>query len=422
MTDLLGIAAYLLLPLFGLWSWRIPAVRRLALDGRMAVAFVAGTLTTALVMAGLSLLRIEWSRTTILIPLGAVALLGLIMEHRPAPRYGALPRLKPGLHQRELALIALFIALAAYGAMTARITCGDLEFFWAPKGIKFYRAGGIDPHYLGNPNNHFAHRDYPPLVPLIYAWSNTASRQFSWWGAVLSTVFCLAAIAAMLRSFSGEGLLAAAVLSFTFAMAYVAGGADPFLLMFQTLTICALTFVDDVRSQSILAAIGLAGAVWTKVEGATFLIAVIIAMIVVKRKIVPPVVIAIPALVLLGSWIVFITRNHLLESYGSAGGERHFELLPQVLRSLAGPSSYGLYWAPWIACLALLFAGRNWRLAAIPLSIAVLTLSAIILFYLHSADPHLWIVTSARRVLLTPLLALLVAAIAASLPLRQEAR
>jgi hypothetical protein len=67
---------------------------------------------------------------------------------------------------------------------------GDLRrsaFFGGPKAVHFFRAGGISPPYLSDPNTFFAHRDYPPLLPLVYAWSHTVSSQFGWWAALLFT-------------------------------------------------------------------------------------------------------------------------------------------------------------------------------------------------------------------------------------------
>ncbi|HEX2122110.1 MAG TPA: hypothetical protein VHL59_10750, partial [Thermoanaerobaculia bacterium] len=74
MSDVLFFAAFLLLPLFGLWTWRIEAVRRMDLAGRLAVAGAAGALVVPVVMALLSLMRVEWSRNLLYPILGAIAI------------------------------------------------------------------------------------------------------------------------------------------------------------------------------------------------------------------------------------------------------------------------------------------------------------------------------------------------------------
>ena len=53
------------------------------------------------------------------------------------------------------------------------------------------------------------------------------------------------------------------------------------------------------------------------------------------------------------------------------------------------------------------------RRAAAPLLIALLTFGAAVFFYIHLPDPTWWVLSSAPRVLLTPLTALLIAAVSA---------
>ena len=95
--------------------------------------------------------------------------------------------------------VAVVALLALYGITTARETCGDLLFFWGPKGIHFLRAGKIDLDYLSHPYNFLGHRDYPPLLPLLFAWSQTVAAKFSWWAALLLSGLCLAGITAIVR-------------------------------------------------------------------------------------------------------------------------------------------------------------------------------------------------------------------------------
>ena len=76
MTDVAGVLAYLLLPLAGIAVWRLESVRALALDGRLAIAGAAGAVFMTLVMAVMSSIGLEWSRTrlTIVLLLGSVQL------------------------------------------------------------------------------------------------------------------------------------------------------------------------------------------------------------------------------------------------------------------------------------------------------------------------------------------------------------
>jgi hypothetical protein len=405
-THILFVAGILLLPLIGACTWRMPAVGRMDLAGRIAVAGAAGALITALVMASLSMLHIPWSRTVLFIILGAVAFLSVRMA-----------RAVPGMLQpastawkADLTLIAVFVLLTCYGLLTARESVGDLHFFWGPKAIRFYHAGGIDVGVLAD--KFHTNRDYPPLLPLIFAFCQTVARQFSWWGALLSTAFFLAGSIAIVRTSSGDSigaLLMAATLSWTLAVGFAGGGADPCLLFFETLTLAALTFFDGERGRDVLAAVGLAGAALTKIEGATFVVAIVIAVVVVQRSVKRAVLIAAPAVALVAAWVVFLIANDLIFGYGGATMGLKFEVLPRVVSMVTRAGMYNLYGFPWIAPLLLVILTRS-RRAAFPLVVTLLTLGATLFFYIHVDDPAWWIAASAPRVLLTPLTALLIAA------------
>src|SRR5262249_22540924 len=157
MTDVLAFAAYLALPLIGLGIWRLKAVRRLDLPARLAVAIATGALITAAVMTLLSIAHIHWSRTVLIVILGTIAA-------------AWWPRgVKPPATGNWQPATLIFLILTIYGLMTARETCGDLNFFWGPKAVHFYRHGGIAVADLSDRMN----PGYPLLVPLLYAWPNT---------------------------------------------------------------------------------------------------------------------------------------------------------------------------------------------------------------------------------------------------------
>jgi len=409
MTHVLFFAAFLLLPLFGLWTF--PWLRRMDLGGRIAVAFAAGALLVAVVMALLSLLHIEWSRTTIVV-WSAAAQLPLFYAAAKLRRGSSAAAVENG-DWRHRSPYVIFGLLTCYGLITARESAGDLHFFWGPKAIHFFRAGGIDLAFLAdkvNPNS-----DYPPLVPLLYAWCQTVAHQFSWPAAVLATALFLFGAVAIFRSFSGDNLgavLLAATLSWGIAIGFAAGAADMPLVFFETLALAALTFIDDERTRDILAAIGLAGAAWAKIEGATFVIAVVLAIILVQRSVKRAAIIAAPAIVLIGAWVVFLIRNGLIFGYGGAKMGIHLSALPKTLALIGKASLYELYGLPWLVPLVLLFLGKP-RRALLPLIVSVLTLGATVFFYIHIEDPTWWVAASAPRVLLTPLMALVLAASAA---------
>jgi hypothetical protein len=204
-------------------------------------------------------------------------------------------------------------------------------------------------------------------------------------------------------------------MSWCFAIAYPAGCAEPLLLLFEGLAILALTFVKDPRAQTFYVTLGLAGSVLTKLEGTTFAVAVLLTMLIVQRNARRALVVAIPAAILIGSWMAFVFSNELLYMYGGARLPMYLEALPIVLRTLTRVAKFELYWLPWLVPVAVIALG-NPRRALAPLAICLLTTGATIYFYLHYPDPTWWIESSSTRVLLTPLMALLLAAPAAWRP------
>ncbi len=412
MTEVLGFTAWLMVPLVGLAVWHLADLRQLALDGRIAIAGVAGALVIATLMAVMALVGVEWSRTRLVLAL----LIPVVIGSRALPRRSSMKLSWPS---PALAGVVILLAITTYGLVTGRETSGDLLFFWGPKAVHFHHAGTIDVEYLRDPNNFLAHRDYPPLLPLLYAWSMTISRRFSWWSAVLSSGLCLAGIVAIVRTFARDNLAAlmtASILAWCFTICHLAGGADPLLLLFEATAICAIVFLREGRTGTVLTAIALAGAVTIKVEGLNFAVAMFAVMVLDRRPLKRIAAVALPAVVFLGAWLLFVVRGGLLDTYRGAGAFT-FAHFAKVVWSTLHAASYETYWLPWIAPLAVVLLG-NIRRALLPLTAAILMAGATIFYYLHGpVDPStFWIPASAPRVLLTPLVMLLIAAAAAHAP------
>jgi len=410
VNDVLAFTAYLLLPLIGTVIWRLDSVRRLDLSGRIAVAGAAGAAIIVAVLAALSIVSIEWSRGVVLSTV-VVIMAESIYLARPLRT-----REKHSIDRLAMAALIVIAILIIYGLLDARLSCGDLHFFWGPKAVRFYRDGGITLGFLADPNTVRMNPGYPLLLPLIYVWSETIARQFSWFSAVLSTALFLFGSVALVRSTSRDdraAVLMAATLAYAFAIADAAGAGEPPLIFFETLAIVAITFIRDRRAQVVLAALGLACAVMTKIEGATFAIAVVIALLIVRRTFKQTMLIAAPAAILLGTWLAFVRLHNLSEYYRGAAMPIYFAAVTKTLLTLAKAASYELYGLPWIVPIVLIAVAPNRRNAALPLLIALLTFGAAFFFYIHLPDPTWWILSSAPRVLLTPLTALVIASAAA---------
>jgi len=402
--------AYLILPLVGIGIWRLDAVKKLDLGGRIAVAGAAGAAIVAAVLAALSIVSIGWSRSVVISIVIVIAAIGIHVA-RPLRM-----REKHSIDRGAMAALIVIAILIIYGLLDARMSCGDLHFFWGPKAVRFYRDGGVTLGFLADPNTVRMNPGYPLLLPLLYVWSETIARQFSWFSAVVSTALFLFGSVALVRSTSRDdraAVLMAATLAYAFAIADAAGAGEPPLIFFETLAIVAITFIRDQRSQIVLAALGLACAVMTKIEGATFAIAVVIALLIVRRTFKQTMLVAAPAAILLGAWLAFVRMHNLSEYYRGAAMPIYFAAVTKTLLTLAKAASYELYGLPWIVPIVLIAIAPNRRNAALPLLIALLTFGATFFFYIHLPDPTWWILSSAPRVLLTPLTALVIASAAA---------
>jgi hypothetical protein len=326
-----------------------------------------------------------------------------------------------------LAVGAITLAVVAYAALTARVTSSDLHLFWAAKGQRFGLEGRIDYDFLGRADHFLMHADYPPLWPCLYAFATMLAGRFAW-GAALATLplfLALSVVAAAsfarlrLGSLESAGLAAAfsAIFGFLLSDGMTAGNADPALLFFETLALCLLVFAGEEPGAFLLAGIALAGAAWLKLEGIAFGWAVIAAAALAirpfsARKLAP---LAGPPLIAYGTWMTFCRAHGLLDTLGS----HRFFVTPERLRTIAGgmlgAASMGAGYLPWILVAVLFVVRRPGRAAIFGVLVAAFIAAFDCSFYLSTqGDPAPWILDAGKRTLMTPLLALLLAAMAPS--------
>jgi hypothetical protein len=384
-----------LLPLFGCWIVVFPSVRALPRAARFASAVTAGVVTLTALMFAMAVAGVRWSLPLLLVP--ALASLGMaIWFRRPSAR--SLPATP-----RELAILALAVTavlLVAATTLAGAATSFDLLLFWGAKGQQFALARTIDVGFLRDPRNALMHSDYPPLLPLVYAWTMLGGSQLDWFGVIATAPLLLltatAAVWGITRSAAMTALYAA-MFGVAFIDNNIAGNAEPMLLLFETVAVGAILWKVDA-----LAAIALAGAVLTKVEGAAFMLVV---LPLARRRAFR---IAIAPVVALGAWLAFCAHHGLLDTY-----RPHAALSSPlaVFRPLIQQASMGVAYVPWIALLLVIALGRV--RAALP---AILAAMAYLVFLTMAwtgvTDVATEIAWSARRVLLTPLLLLFFAAVA----------
>lgn len=427
MTGFVFLLAFLSLPLLGLVIWRLPSVAALALPARLAVGAAAGAFFLTVAMLSFSLAGIPWSVPLLaLLPL-ASGLFVLFYWSGARSRFETPERFPAA----ALSLAAAAVLIAAFSAATARGTSMDLLFFWGSKGLHFAKARALDTAFLTFPGHQLMHPGYPPLLPLLYAWASLAAGRMAWGASLLTMPLFLVWTILAFRGFSRRPLgerrsaehtaLLAALLAFGFTNSLCAGNAEPVLLLFETITLCALTFGRRGPDSEWLASLGLAGAVLTKVEGAAFAAAFGAAYLLFSRerhRRFPSLVrLFLAPLLFLGGWLIFIARHGIADSYaGREYGAFSLGHWREVVTGILTSASFGIAYLPWIALATLVFLGRSRR--ASPFLLAAATYVVFIVFsYLHGeSDPREWIHWSASRLLLTPLLILFFGAAAASGP------
>ena len=424
MTGARFLLSFAALPLLGLASWALPGVARLPPWGRASAAAASGALLLAVEMFLFHLAGVRWSLPALAAPLVLLGVAATILSRgRIARRRAGSPR-----PWGALVLGGIPLALATYAAATARATSVDLLLFWGTRGARFAAAGGIDVPFLADPRHRFMHPDYPPLLPFLYAWGTLASGRFPW-GAALLTMPLFILLAGLALGTVGRstgdpeapywGGVLVALLSFTGVASLSAGNAEPPLLFFETLALAGIAYGRGIRRLDAVASLGLAGAVWTKVEGAMFAALATACFLWLHRR--DPkrwsrlLAVAGPAAGLLAAWLLWAGHNGLLQGYlGRTYGAFSTERWTRVLAELAAAADYGVFYLPWIAVL-LLLAHRGRRGGFVFAVAAALFVLFTFFSYLHgSFDPGPWIRWSAPRLLMTPLVLLLFAALPAA--------
>jgi hypothetical protein len=153
----------LLIALYGLPLALWARLRGYALAG---ASFLLGAGTIALHLFVLSVLRVPWTRTSVLLaiaPLWSAAALAAALHLRSASCGWRNPK-------RQLALphsIVLLVPVVAYAVFALYAPPYEWDFYgvWGIKGRWFFDARGIDWTYL---TTNSSHPDYPLLLPLLF--------------------------------------------------------------------------------------------------------------------------------------------------------------------------------------------------------------------------------------------------------------
>ncbi|HEX3071634.1 MAG TPA: hypothetical protein VHX14_23935 [Thermoanaerobaculia bacterium] len=417
----------------GLWMGYLLSVRRLPVSARFAVYAATGLVTLSVEMFLLSALQIAWSVATLVaLPLAAAAVsyLPAVQRRVRTAKFNETgpwtPRTIAFIVIAALAAVVLSIAIFAGEA-----TSFDLLLFWGPKSVVFARAHMIDVQFLADPHNSLMHSDYPPLLPFSYAWTMLGKAGLNWWGVIGMTPLFLILTAAALHGFaryarspmaSSITALFASLYAYLYIVNAVGGNGESALIFFEALALAALTCTRVTADEhAVIASVALAGAVLTKVEGAPFALLSLVSIFLSDwpwRERVRTFLRASigPALALIG-WISFSAHHHLLDSYRPLASALTLNSTRAAIDLVGKEASFGIAYLPWIVLVVLAVIGRV-RPALPQLFVAASSVLFLLFVYARNGDRDFHAGWSAMRALLTPLLCLLFAALAASRPPR----
>lgn len=430
----------LALALFGLpAAWAAP-VDRFSGAGRVSAAFVAGAVAFATWLTLLSAAGVRWSVASVA-PLAVVSVSwALLLSRRSRSACDGATPLGAG------AWLATALALAVGGghlvltALAARATSIDFLYFWGVKAQRFAAIGGIDAAMLADPIAVHMHSNYPPLVPLVYAWGIGAAGRLPWQLGLASCAVWILPGFALLRDLLGrrlhrdEAAMASSFWLLAMALAIPAslsaGNAEPAMVLFASVAVAALLG----RAPRWLAAVALAGVVMTKNEGAVLF--ALVAAGALLRDVLEgargaelarraAVTLGVP-LAALSSWLLFEARHGVpmsdatREKAGELALGRAGEVAAGMWRNLDA-GSMGLAWLA--AAVVLAVAWRRWRELLPALVPALGILGFLFVYYLHFRGDGLevWMRWTMPRVSLGALAVALVGAAFASAPDRAAA-
>lgn len=358
-------------PLLGESFRRSGAEVELALD-RLVLSFAAGLVVLHVALLGLSLLGIAWGVTVLGAILGLYVLATWRLARAPVTRRG-LAALGRDLGWGD-AVAGLAVALFAFYAIRHWIVFQDFVYHWGVKAKRFLLAGGVDLEFLNDPALWFLHRDYPTLLPELFALTGLVRGHFTERGVMVWTVlFLLGLVLAARRALSAAGVPRVALQGGTAIVAlvaagfgigfYLGGAADWLVALALMVAVVPLTEEHPDRGHDWQVALAASLAVASKVEGAA--LGSILVLVHVVRRLRSGTTAAGELIRTLGRvaappaavgtlWLVPVLRFDLGEAYYAGGWT--WERLPAALEAMGG----GLLVVEWVgvpvAALALLVA------------------------------------------------------------------
>jgi hypothetical protein len=392
-------ASIVLLTLLG-----IPVV--LAVDRRvpprtlLGLSFLAGAGLATLILLSLSLIRVAWSRGSFAaIALAVMAFFSWLAIRQARSLSGISPAHSTRASGVAVVLDACtLLAVVGHGIYATLAPLGQWDFWtdWGLKAKVFWFHRGVDWAFLSSPANFYAHRDYPPLVPLTMDFFSLVRG--GWedrWVGLLFTAFA-AALLLVARDLMSEELQSQPLASFAAlalagpALVLWIGLADGPLIAYGSLAVLMLRRALRQGGPSwIWGALLLGCAALTKNEGVALIGSAALALLAAERWRFSSVLRLVPAAALAAAWLLPRSIHGLTSELLEAGaGSRFLGRISEPAPFLTALGSIRwhrpLLWAAAGAAFLLIPGSiRRERFFLINTGLQIL-----VLFLIYATSPH----------------------------------
>ncbi|MBV9069855.1 MAG: hypothetical protein JO093_18650 [Acidobacteria bacterium] len=371
MTVFAYIAAYVLIPLFGL-SLASSIDSRSA---RIGFAFLVGALLLMIEATLFTMIGIRWSIIGLSLPLLIASGVVLWRTTRTDKSVCATPF--------AIAIIVVAILHLLLSIITTQSINPDYVLFWGTKAVHFAMSRSLDAGYL---LSRYAppRIDYPPLLPIVQAWGLLFSHQIPWITAAAMSAVWLVAAVPVINWLSGSIHATAfwtAAMAASLAFCGSGGNAEAMLVVYISVGAAAI-----VARRTSIAAIAFAGAMLTKEEALVTIGAILIGVVIYDRGIRRAAIFAASSAAGASVWFAFQKRFGMHVGYDRVTLTHtfHWSNLPTIFREAPKSLAAGCWGLSWLIPLAIIFyiavrKPRNLR-DAIPLLVPVPLLFAFFVY------------------------------------------
>lgn len=340
MTVLAYIAAYALVPLFGLSLTSSIDSR----GARIGFAFLAGALLLTIEATIYTMVGMRWNIVALSLPLLAAS---TIIPRRPVA--GSVKAYAP------LAIVIICVSMLhfLFSILTTQSINPDYVLFWGTKSVHFALSRSLDAGYL---LSRFAppRIDYPPLLPIVQAWGLLFSHHMPWiTAAAMSAVWLLAAVPVInwLTGSSHATAFWTASMAASLAFCGSGGNAEAMLVVYISVGAAAI-----VARRTSLAAIAFAGAMLTKEEALVTIGAILIGVVIYDRGIRRASILAASSAAAASLWFAFQKRFGMHVGYDRVTLTHtfHWGNLPTIFREAPKSLAAGCWGLSWLIALAVI--------------------------------------------------------------------